>query len=322
MGIASETENIPDHLVGMSSAAIGSMVKILDALGNEDAFSIFIYVEKGMFSSKVAIQELGLTQKRFYSRLKELIDVGLIEKNEGEYTYTTLGRVFSKVGYSLLEVLENKDQFELLERLRDNANLSSSEVNKITSVVSKGSTDVSGLFNLIFLSEKQKKVEVLSSYEKLVEKLVEEINASKDYIHLASRYIDNKVVDSIFQAMKRGVKSKGIIANENLENKFNKLELILSPSLILSMLQYFSDPEIGDSMRDGHVPFSFCIIDGQRCFFELPSVGNRDFAIAFFVEDNEIGARFTKIFNSVWEMSEAKAIPRFLQMLNNKKDDS
>ncbi len=85
MGIATETEHIPDHLVGTSVAAFGSMVEILDALGNQDALSIFIYVEKGMTSSKLAIQELGLTQKRFYSRLKELIEVGLIEKNAGGY---------------------------------------------------------------------------------------------------------------------------------------------------------------------------------------------------------------------------------------------
>ncbi len=178
MGIATETEYIPDHLVGTSVAAFDSMVEILDALGNQDALSIFIYVEKGMTSSKFAIQELGLTQKRFYSRLKELIDVGLIEKNDGEYQYTTLGRVFSKIGYSLLDILENKEQFELLERLRNSSNLSSSDVTKITSVVSKGSADVSGIFNMIFLSEKQEIVEAIPSYGLAVDKLVEEITGS------------------------------------------------------------------------------------------------------------------------------------------------
>ena len=69
-------------------------------------------------------------------------------------------------------------------------------------------------------------------------------------------------------------------------------------------------------MRDGNVPYRFCIIDGQHCFFALPSMSNHDFAIAFFVEDKEIGARFTKIFNSLWERSEPKAIPKFLQILN------
>jgi len=318
MDFAMETEYIPDHLVGTSVAAFGSMVEILDALGNQDALSIFIYVDKGMSSSKLAIQELGLTQKRFYSRLKELIEVGLIEKNDGGYGYTTLGRVFSKIGYSLLDILENKEQFELLERLRESSSLTSSEVNQITSVVSKGTTDISGIFNMIFLSEKQGKVEVLPSYERLVEKIVEESQSAKKNIILASRYIDNKVIDSTMQAMKKGVYFQVLMAKEHLEDKLNKLQLLLSPGLVFSMLEFFTDPKLEEYMRDGNVPFSFCIIDGSRCFFELPSFGNNDFTIAFFVQDSEIGSKFTKMFTKLWETADTKSIPKFFQMLTEK----
>jgi DNA-binding HxlR family transcriptional regulator len=316
MDIATEVEYIPDHLVGTSVAAFESMVKILDALGNEDALSIFIYVEKGMASSKVAIQELGLTQKRFYSRLKELIDVGLLEKNEGEYQYTTLGRIFSKIGDSLLDVLDNKEKFELLEKLRDSSSLTSSDFNKITSVVSKGSTDVSGIFNMIFLSEKQGKVEVLPSYERLVEKLVEGIEGTENAIYLASRYIDNKVIDSMMKASKKGIPARVLMAKEHLEDKVSKLQLLLSPGLIISMLEFFSDPKLDEIMRDGHVPFSFAIIDQEHCFFELPSFGNNDFTIAFYVVDNEIGEKFIKMFSTLWESADKKSIPKYFQMLN------
>ncbi|MCW3990347.1 MAG: hypothetical protein NWE88_09760 [Candidatus Bathyarchaeota archaeon] len=315
MDIASETEYIPDHLVGTSVAAFGSMVNILDALGNQDALSIFIYVEKGMTSSKLAIQELGLTQKRFYSRLKELIDVGLIEKNEGGYQYTTIGRVFSKIGYSLLDVLENKEQFELLERLRDSSSLTSSEVNQITSVVSKGSADVSGIFNMIFLSEKQESVEAITSYGLAVDKLVEEIIGSEKSIFLASRYIDSKVIDAQLKASKRGVMARVLMAREHLEDKVNKLQLLLSPGLLLSIMEFFNDPELDEFMRDGNIPFSFCIIDGERCFFELPSFGGNDFTIAFFVVDKVIGEKFTNMFSVLWESAERREVPRVFQML-------
>jgi len=316
MDIASETDYIPDHLVGTSVAAFGSMVNILDALGNQDALSIFIYVEKGMTSSKHAIQELGLTQKRFYSRLKELIDVGLIEKDEGGYHYTTLGRVFSKIGYSLLDVLENREQFELLEKLMDSSSFSSSDFNKISSMVSKGSSDASGIFNMIFLSEKQGKVEVLPSYEKLVEKLVERVQEVEGSIYLASRYLDNKVIDSMMKATKKGIPTKVLMAKEHLEDKVNKIQLLLSPGLIMSMLEFFSDPNLDEIMRDGVVPFSFAIVDREHCFFELPSFGNNDFTIAFYVVDNEIGDKFTKMFSTLWETADKKSIPRFFQMLN------
>jgi len=316
MDIAAETEYIPSHLMETSVATFGSMVKILDALGNQDALSIFIYVDTGMTSSKLAIQELGITQKRFYSRLKELIDVGLIEKNEGEYKYTTLGRISSKIGYSFLNVLENKEQFELLERLRNNSSLTSSDFNKISSVISKGSADVSGIFNMIFLSEKQGKVEVLPSYERLVEMLVEGIQGADHSIHLASRYIDNKVIDSMMKVSKKGTLARVIIAKEHLEDRVNKLQLLLSPGVILSMVKFFSDMNLDEIMRDGNVPFSFAIVDEEHCFFELPSFGNHDFTIAFYVVDNEIGGKFTKMFSTLWETADKKSIPKFFQMLH------
>jgi predicted transcriptional regulator len=316
MDIATETGYIPNYLLGTSATAFGSMVKILDALGNQDALSIFIYVEEGMPSSKLAIQELGLTQKRFYSRLKELIEVDLIEKNEGGYQYTTLGRVFSKIGYSLLDVLENQEQFELLERLRDSSSLTSSDINKISSVVSKGSSNASEIFNMIFLSEKQGKVEVFPSYETLVEKLVEVARSADHSIFLASRYIDNKVIDSMMKVSKKGTSIRVLMAKEHLEDKVNKLQLLLSPGLILSMLEFFSDPNLDEIMRAGNVPFSFAIVNEEHCFFEFPSFGNHDFTIAFYVVDNEIGEKFCKMFSTLWETADTKSIPRFFQMLS------
>lgn len=315
MDFVAETESFPDIFENTTVTAFNEMVRILDALGHEDALAIFMYTERGINSSKLAIEELGLTQKRFYSRLKELIEVGLIEKSEGEYRYTTFGNIFFKIGFSLLEMLENREQIELLEKIRVSSSLPNSEVDKIHSVVSKSFRDMSGLFDMVFLSGKQRKVEVLPSYERLVERIIEEIKASKEEILLATRYIDNKVIDSMFKAQTRSVKNKVIMAKENLEDKVNKLQLMLSPGIVMSLLEYLNDPDLDDLARDGNVPFSFCIMDGRHCFFELPSMGNHDFSIAFFVDDEEIGERFTKMFYSLWESAEAKSVPKFFQML-------
>ena len=319
MDFVAETESFPDIFENTTVTAFNEMVRILDALGHEDALAIFMYTERGINSSKLAIEELGLTQKRFYSRLKELIEVGLVEKSEGEYRYTTFGNIFYKIGFSLLEMLENREQIELLEKIRVSSSLPNSEVDKIHSVVSKSFRDMSGLFDMVFLSGKQRKVEVLSSYERLVERIVEEIKVSKEEILLATRYIDNKVIDSMFKAQTRSIKSKVIMAKENLEDKVNKLQLMLSPGIVMSLLEYLNDPDLDDLARDGNVPFSFCIMDGRHCFFELPSMGNHDFSIAFFVDDEEIGERFTKMFNSLWESAEAKSVPKFFQMLGKIK---
>ena len=149
-----------------------------------------------------------------------------------------------------------------------------------------------------------------------MERIVEEIKASKEEILLATRYTDNKVIDCLFKAQARGVRNKVIMAKENLEDKVNKLQLMLSPGMVMSLLEYLNDPDLDDLLRDGNVPFSFCIMDGKHCFFELPSMGNHDFSIAFFVDDEEIGERFTKMFDTLWESAEAKSVPKFFQMLS------
>jgi len=183
-------------------------------------------------------------------------------------------------------------------------------------VVSKGSSDVSGIFNMIFLSDKQERVEAIPSYDIAVDKLVEEIQGSEQNIFLASRYIDSKVIDAQLKASKRGVNAKVLMAKEHLEDKVNKLQLLLSPGLMLSIMEFFNDPQLDEFMRDGNIPFSFCIIDGARCFFELPSFGGNDFTIAFFVVDKTIGEKFTKMFSVLWETAEKKDVPRVFQMLN------
>ena len=84
----------------------------------------------------------------------------------------------------------------------------------------------------------------------------------------------------------------------------------------MSMVEFFSDANLDEIMRDGNVPFSFAIVDEEHCFFELPSFGNHDFTIAFYVVDNEIGDKFTEMFSTIWENADKKPIPRFFQVLS------
>jgi hypothetical protein len=168
---------------------------------------------------------------------------------------------------------------------------------------------------MIFLSEKQEIVEAIPSYGSAVDKLVEEITGSEKSIFLASRYIDSKVIDAQLKASKRGVMARVLMAKEHLQDKVNKLQLLLSPGLMLSIMEFFNDPKLDEFMRDGSIPFSFCIIDGERCFFELPSFGGNDFTIAFFVVDKVIGEKFTNMFAVLWESADQKEVPRVFQML-------
>ena len=48
-------------------------LRLFSVFSNEDAIRLFLYAERGIASSTKVMKDLGLTQKRFYSRLKGLL---------------------------------------------------------------------------------------------------------------------------------------------------------------------------------------------------------------------------------------------------------
>ena len=125
-----------------------------------------------------------------------------------------------------------------------------------------------------------------------------------------------KIIDSLIESMNRGVKVKVISEKYDFEDKINKLQMMLSPKLIMSMLEYFSSAEFEDQMRECEITFSFCIIDGNKCFFELPSLRESTLSITFFIIDNEIGNKFSLYHIALWEVSEKMSIPNLLKKIN------
>jgi len=289
------------------------MLRVLNVLSSQDGLALFLYAKNGLPSSKKTIQDLGLTQKRFYSRLKDLLDIGLIEKVEGCYQYTTLGEAVSKLGIYLGHVIDNKERLVLIDQLDKNKSLSSSEVDEIKSLVIKQSGVLQGALNLILDSKDLQKVEVFSNYDVGVEILVNKINSSQNRILLASKYFDTRVIDATLKAHKRGVEFKVIMAKENLIRKIEMLKLFLSPKLMLALIE-FSNNGVENSVREFELDYSYCVIDDKGCFFEFPPFEEK-FTIGFFVIDKKINYQFTDLFGFQWDKAEAKEMPEFFKKL-------
>ena len=289
------------------------MLRVLNVLSNQDGLALFLYAKNGLPSSKKTIQDLGLTQKRFYSRLKDLLDIGLIEKVEGCYQYTTLGEAVSKLGIYLGHVVDNKERLALLDQLNKNKSLSSSDVDEIKRLVIEQSGVLKGAFSLILDGKDLQKVEVISNYDVLVKILVNKINSSQNHVLLASKYFDTRVIDATLKAHKRGVEFKVMMAKEDLTRKIEMLKLFLSPKLMLALIE-FSNNGAENKVREFELDYSYCIIDDQGCFFEFPP-SEEKFSIGFFVIDEKINYQFTDLFGSQWDKAEAKEMPEFFKQL-------
>ncbi len=275
--------------------------ELFTVLSNVDAIRIFLYAQKGITNSTHAIKDLNLTPKRFYSRLKELIDTGIIIKEEGKYSLTPKGFVLSKIGYTLFEVLNNKDRIELILNLSQSKSLTSEERVKVNNLLLENS-EISKIIGPIVNGISYGKVETISTYEVLVSRLNEEVMNSKKAVKIATTYFEPLTLDTAVKTIQSGVLMQCLMSKKTMSKKITKLRMLLSPKSILSMLDLLkASGDINRVYREVEVPFSYAVLDGERCFFEFPQIGDDDFSIAFYLIDRNVADKFQKHFDITWK---------------------
>jgi predicted transcriptional regulator len=291
MSIASESEQTPEYPLDVSMTAFSDLVKILNALGNEDALAIFIYAESGIQSSKDAIRTLGLTQKRFYSRLKDLIDVKLISKTEGEYQYTALGKHFYNLKRQIEPVLDNKERLELIDKIGQAGALSSKEAQKIAEVLSIDD----------LLGYRINQAKIVDTFEKAVYNVINYIDNAKKTIYFASKYADIKVSQSCMNAMERGVETFFLVGNLDQFSTALKMikPIIANPAYLEMIVQYLKSPQM--NIRYIDLPYTFLIVDERQSMIEVPKPFTNIFSLSIFFDNELFSMRLIENFNLLWE---------------------
>jgi predicted transcriptional regulator len=297
-----------------STETLEQCIDIFSTFANLDTIRIFLLAEKGISNSNKAIKKLDLTPKRYYSRLKALVDSGVLEKVNGIYTYTPVGEMLHSLGLSLINLVDNKQKIGLLMNLSKSDALSDEEHQKINSMI-VGNTDVGKMLGSMISGVPQEKTVKISEYKTLVESLAREIASSKKSMLIASRYFDVWVIDECLKARDRGVDMRVLMSKETMSKKVNKLRMMLSPKLLMKILELSEVTDIKEILRETDLAFSFCIIDSYKCFFEFPSVGG-EFSIAFMLENEKTSLKFTKFFNSIWESLNPKKPSDFVKRIS------
>lgn len=76
--------------------------KVIDSLGDRKSLSIFKYVAQEPSDTSTLRRQLDLSRKQYYTRLSEMVEVGLIRKYHSNYTLTSFG----KMVYDALGIIE------------------------------------------------------------------------------------------------------------------------------------------------------------------------------------------------------------------------
>ena len=70
-----------------------SVQNILKAISNSHSLDIFLSIAKDGATSESLNENRGLTNKQYYSRIKKLKDIGVIQIRKGHFSLTSLGAI-------------------------------------------------------------------------------------------------------------------------------------------------------------------------------------------------------------------------------------
>jgi len=286
-----KSEQIPDFPLDVSTDAFYDLVKILNAMGNEDALAIFLYASDGIPSSKDAIRTLQLTQKRFYTRLKDLIDVKLIDKVEGEYQYTALGKFFFNMKKKIEPVLENRERLELIDKIGQAGSLSNMEAQRIAEVL-----DLDDL-----MGDRVYQAKVMDTFEKAVFNVINFVENAETSIYFASKYFDIRVSQSCMNAMERGVDTYFLVGSENnITNAMQMIKpLLTNPKYLKMVVQYLRTPKM--NIRYADLPYTFLVVDEKKSMIEVPKPFTNEFSLSVFFESELFSQKLVDNFKMLWE---------------------
>ncbi|GAG05374.1 unnamed protein product, partial [marine sediment metagenome] len=105
----------------MYDAELGteSLAKLFKVLSKPDALEIFLLANGGIENSTYAIEELDLTPRKYYSRLKQLVDMGFVRKTGGVYRQTSFGSmIYSQLLPAMGRAYDARDRLELIAEFK------------------------------------------------------------------------------------------------------------------------------------------------------------------------------------------------------------
>jgi len=282
-----------------SSLIPKEMERILSSLANEDALDIFETAEKGIVSSTEVIKKLGLTQRRYYTRLKDLMKAGLVEKREGVYQHTVFGSLIYESVFKLLwKVLANKEGHELLGKLQ------SSDLTLDAKKVIAESLIRTGAVDFVWAKDLITPVKMIDTYESLVKQIVELANNAEERFCLVSSYADTEVIEAMMKAYQRGVKIAFVIngRDQKMMTDVIALRSILNPKNAVTYFKILQSAD--DIIRLNEVNFNFLIADDEKTVFEIMHPKTKVFQVAFCVSDKILTEKMFGIFMGLFKSGE------------------
>ncbi len=238
---------------------------LLHVLSDDCALGILNKAAVGLRSGKATIKDLNSTPRRYYRKLRELNEFGIVTSVGDEYKLTRLGAFLHKFLLNDISGLLLADQ---------NLLLPTDKVGNICEIT------------------------LINDYNKLTDFIIHAIDKSKSEILLATRYLDLAVIQRLIYALDRNVKVKTVTSSKV---DFGDIVKLLGDAIFYvrpNMVKFLSGK---GNYKSGVVPFSLMVIDNEITVFEIP---NKEFKSAFVCMDKQTVGMLSELFWEVWNNSQ------------------
>ena len=288
-----------------NSKFFAQLTEVLSVLSKSDALTIFLMSNEGIKSELDTPTKIGLTKKQYYTRLKQLVELGLVVKNNESYIQTSFGKVvYQKHILGLTNNIKNSKYLQMVDVLKANPKFNDGDIMEfISKVEPQISADLKDSLN--------RTSTVTWSWDEMVSKVLEIMEFAEKEIILISRFTNELIINTMIKKANSGV-SVNVLSDTNLiRGFFEKAGPIkTSDKNHKERVNVVSNPYYPTPMHRKYVDVPFCvlIVDNKHVGIEIVDGYNPNkFKMAIFATDSHLVSQLRGFFDSLW--SKAKEDP-------------
>jgi len=284
---------------------------VFNVLSDRYSSNIFRAVYSGLKPSSTNYIG-GLSKKQYYTRLKNLALLGLIEKRDSFYRTKTFGSiVYNSQIKPMDRVVDSYWKLKSVDVLSRREDFPSKQKDAIVTEILKSTGNYKAITGKHLTS-----IEIVKNFDNLINKVLNLLEKAKKEVYFATRYHQADVSNKTFETFGRGVGVHILDGNPeqiSLENRLNAILRTPPNRQTLDLTNQIVISSRFDLRRLPNLPISFIVVDGIHLIYETANYSNPEqFTTALAIYNDEVEARrFIDYFGSLAKNAD---IPKLLQL--------
>jgi predicted transcriptional regulator len=251
------------------------------------------------------------SKKQYYVRLKRLVGMSIIEKQESVYKLTSFGSIIYENNLRTMDkIIPNYWQIKSIDVLRTRNDFPDDQKENIISEYF-GTASLNDITNSTQLTS----FSIVKKFEKLIPEVLKVLDNAENEVYFATRYHDPHVSAKVFEKFGKGVTIHILDGNPEQISVENRLTAILRtpPNReTAELVKKIVKSSRFDLKRLPVLPISFMVVDGIQVVYETVNFMNPEaFTVAVSkYDDAYLAQRFIEYYKL---LSKDATIPKLVQ---------